>query len=37
MWRWMMVLMELNYNEAYWDAVAIQEAWLKLILELTDE
>jgi hypothetical protein len=29
--------MEVNYNEAYWDAVAYSEWWLKLITELTDD
>jgi len=37
MWRWLMVMMEVNYNEAYWDVVAVQQWWLKVITELTDE
>lgn len=30
-------MMEVNYNEAYWDAVAISEWWLQFITELTDD
>jgi hypothetical protein len=37
MWRWLMVMMEVNYNEAYWDYVAYNQWWLKLMMELTDE
>lgn len=37
MWRWLIMIMEANYNEACLDAVAIQEAWLKMILGSTDE
>lgn len=37
MWRWILVMMEVNYNEAYWDAVAYNQWWLKLMMELTDE
>ena len=30
-------MMEVNYNEAYWDAVALKELWLKVLEELTDD
>lgn len=37
MWRWLMVMMEVNYNEAYWDMVACSEWWMKLMMELIDD
>jgi len=37
MWRWWITIMEVNYNEAYWDAVALQEWYLRVLAELTDD
>ncbi len=29
--------MDVNYQEAYWESVALNEWWLKLLMELNDD
>lgn len=35
--RLILLWMNLNYEEAYWDSVEQSERWLNILLELTDE
>lgn len=35
--HWLLAHMEANYQEAYWESVAKNEQWLKMLMELTDE
>lgn len=35
--RWLIVWIDVNYQEAYWDSVAYSQWWLKLMMEITNE
>jgi hypothetical protein len=35
--RWIIAWMELNYQEAYWESVALNQWWLRLLMEMTDD
>jgi hypothetical protein len=35
--RWIIAWMELNYQEAYWESVALNQWWLQLLMEMTDD
>jgi len=37
LFHWIMVFCDDNYRTAYWESVAQNEAWLKLLMELNDE
>ena len=34
---WILAILEENYRASYWESVAQNEAWLKLMMELTDD
>lgn len=34
---WFLSWCEVNYQTAYWESVAQNEAWLKLMMELTED
>jgi hypothetical protein len=35
--NWLLAWMELNYQQAYWESVAQNEWWLKLLMEIQNE
>ena len=35
--RWIIAWMELNYQEAYWESVALNQWRLQLLMEMTDD
>ena len=35
--RWLLALFDVNYQTAYWESVAQNEAWLKLLMELQND
>jgi hypothetical protein len=35
--HWLYVIIDENYRASYWESVAQNEAWLKLMMELNDE
>jgi len=37
MWRWLLAWMETNYQEAYCESVALNQWWLRLLMEMTDD
>lgn len=34
--HWLLTYCEINYQTAYWESVAHNEAWLKLLMELSE-
>lgn len=35
--RWFIAWMDVNYQQAYWESVAQNEWWLRLMMEMLDE
>jgi hypothetical protein len=33
--RWLLAWMEMNYQEAYWESVALNQWWLALLMQMT--